>query len=126
MEWPFAHLVGVIDLLGGKAVHAIAGQRAKYQPVRFCDGDAGKLVQHYREIGVRSFYVADLDAIGGGPLQAGLLRELGASVDGDLLVDPGWSGSEPDEVLDVIGELIDEHSCLAVIAATETRGCFRN
>jgi phosphoribosylformimino-5-aminoimidazole carboxamide ribotide isomerase len=120
VEWPFENMVGVIDLLGGKAVHAIAGQRAKYKPVSFCDGDAGKLLQYYHRLGIRSFYIADLDSIGGGQLQAGLLQELGSQVDGDLLVDPGWSGSESYEVLEVIGELVDENSGCGVIAATET------
>ena len=110
MEWPFENMVGVIDLLGGKAVHAIAGERAKYKPVSFCDGDAGKLLQYYQRLGIRSFYIADLDSIGGGQLQAGLLQELGAHVDGDLLVDPGWSGSESYEMLEFIGELADGHS----------------
>lgn len=120
VEWPFDHIVGVIDLLDGKAVHAVAGLRAKYRPVSFCDGDAGKLIQYYHRLGIRSFYIADLDSIAGGPLQASLLQELGSDLDGDLLVDPGWSGSESDDVLEVIGELADEHSFLGVIAATET------
>lgn len=119
-EWPFSELVGVIDLAGGKAVQAIAGEREKYQPVQSCGGDPVTLVQQYRELGIRSFYIADLDAICGQPLQLTVLDEIASEVDHDVLVDLGWSGAESASVVDAVSELIEAHSCLRIIAATET------
>ena len=57
------HIVGVIDLLDGQAVHAIAGNRNQYQPIAFCNGDPLALVAYYRTFGLSALYVADLDAI---------------------------------------------------------------
>lgn len=119
-EWPFRQIAGVIDLAGGKAVHAIAGERAGYQPVQSCGGDPVTLVRQYRELGVRAFYIADLDAIGGQGLQATLLDEMAAEIDGDVLIDLGWSGAESEPVVQAISALVDSHPYLGIIAATET------
>ena len=62
-------IVGVIDVRGGRAVHAVAGQRTQYAPVRTAagmpvQGDPGALARAYvNALGVREVYVADLDAI---------------------------------------------------------------
>ncbi len=61
-----AELIGVIDLRGGRAVHAIAGQRHLYGEVAadgIVAGDAWALAERYRRCGVTSLYLADLDAI---------------------------------------------------------------
>lgn len=77
-------VIGVLDLLGGRAVHARAGRRAAYAPVRAAagvpvDGDARALAQTYRDVlGVRELYAADLDAIQGGPPQQALVRDVAA------------------------------------------------
>ncbi|TMS57645.1 nickel transporter [Imbroritus primus] len=74
------HIIPVIDLLGGCAVHARRGQRAHYQPVasRLCDGSAPADVASamLAYCAADTLYVADLDAIGGGPVQAAVLRTL--------------------------------------------------
>jgi len=119
-DWPFRRLVGVIDLAGGKAVHAIAGERSSYQPVQSCGGDPVTLVRQYRELGIRSFYIADLDAIRGQPLQTTLLDEMAAEMEGDILVDLGWSGAESKPVVQAVTALVEAHPCLGIIAATET------
>lgn len=119
-EWPIENIVGVVDLLDGKAVHAIAGDRANYQPVAFCVGDPIALAQHYRRRGVQSLYVADLDAISGRPLQVDLLRRLGALFDGEMIVDPGWRGPESHATLKSICNLLDAGVCSGVIASTES------
>jgi uncharacterized protein related to proFAR isomerase len=68
-------IVGVIDLRGGRAVHAHAGARERYAPVRrvadvAIDGDAVALARTYVEkLSVDALYVADLDAIAGGAPQ---------------------------------------------------------
>jgi phosphoribosylformimino-5-aminoimidazole carboxamide ribotide isomerase len=64
-------IVGVIDLKGGRAVHAVGGRRDAYQPVarvggERIDGDALALAHAYRDgLGLDELYVADLDAIAG-------------------------------------------------------------
>lgn len=63
-------LVGVIDLLGGHAVHARGGYRDRYRPVTraagaaISPGDAVALARAYvSTLGLSSLYVADIDAI---------------------------------------------------------------
>lgn len=88
----------MLDLAHGTAVHARAGDRARYEPVRSvlapgADGDAVALLRAYREgLGAAACYVADLDAIQGGAVQRALLRELATLATGfagPLLVDAG-------------------------------------
>ncbi len=88
----------MLDLSHGVAVHARAGDRSRYEPVRSvlapgADGDPVALLRAFRAtLGVRECYVADLDAIGGGAMQRSVLRELGAletPFSGPLLVDAG-------------------------------------
>jgi HisA/HisF family protein len=87
-------IIPVIDLASGIAVHARAGPRAGYAPVRslLTEGTAGDplaLMRAFRErLGTGSSYVADLDAIQGGPVQGGMLRALAAGDDA-ILVDAG-------------------------------------
>jgi phosphoribosylformimino-5-aminoimidazole carboxamide ribotide isomerase len=64
-------VVGVIDLKGGAAVHAVRGERERYRPVRSViggdDGDALALARGFRDaLKLEEIYVADLDAIVGG------------------------------------------------------------
>ncbi|MDE0866365.1 MAG: HisA/HisF-related TIM barrel protein [Rubripirellula sp.] len=119
-EWLCEQIVGVIDLMGGQAVHAVAGHRQQYQPVCFCGGDPFQLLQFYLDRGVTSFYVADLDAIRFNRLQAPVLHALAAEVDGEILLDPGWSGTETDQACAEIRKLVTSNAGTRVIAATET------
>ena len=62
-------IIGVLDLAAGRAVHARAGIRESYMPIRqvgdtAIDGDAMALARVYiGQLGVDELYVADLDAI---------------------------------------------------------------
>lgn len=63
-------VIGVVDLLAGRAVHARAGQRDRYAPVQAVagltieTGDALALARAYvHRLGLTELYVADLDAI---------------------------------------------------------------
>lgn len=63
-------IIGVIDMLGGRAVHARAGSRDRYAPVQTAAGwpiDPGNvrtLAEVYTDVlGISEIYAADLDAI---------------------------------------------------------------
>ena len=62
-------IIPVIDLCQGQVVHAVAGQRDRYRPVRsqLCaDSDPGNVVQAFLNIHpFATIYIADLDAIKG-------------------------------------------------------------
>jgi phosphoribosylformimino-5-aminoimidazole carboxamide ribotide isomerase len=97
IEWVM-QLIPVLDLAHGVAVQARAGDRARYAPVESAltpggAGDPLALIQAYRDIlGARECYVADLDAIQGGDIQRGPLRDLArAGASSGLLVDAGIS-----------------------------------
>jgi phosphoribosylformimino-5-aminoimidazole carboxamide ribotide isomerase len=90
-------ILGVVDLLGGHAVHAKAGSRDQYEAVRmitptrrpFADGDPVGLAQWYiRDLGVAELYAADLDAIQGRPRQDALVASL-AEIGAPLWLDAG-------------------------------------
>lgn len=114
-------LIGVIDLKQGQAVHAKAGERSKYQPVRFgADdsnyGDAFALARHYHQLGLRRLYIADLDSIQRRPPQSELLSQMAAEFASwdEVLVDVGWRDGLglPTPVLDAPN--------VSIIAATES------
>lgn len=82
-------IIGVIDLLAGRAVHARAGRRVGYQPVGCAggsavDGEALTLAQTYLTwAGLDDLYIADLDAIqGSAPQDAAIaaVTALGAPI----------------------------------------------
>jgi phosphoribosylformimino-5-aminoimidazole carboxamide ribotide isomerase len=62
-------IVGVLDLMGGVVVRGVAGRREQYRPVvsALCRSSApADVARALRDAyGLREFYVADLDAIGG-------------------------------------------------------------
>jgi phosphoribosylformimino-5-aminoimidazole carboxamide ribotide isomerase len=82
-------VIPVIDLKGGVAVHAVRGHRERYRPLqsRIAEGsDPVRITRAVRErLGLDELYVADLDAIAGGPgspdVVAALAREARVMVD---------------------------------------------
>jgi len=89
-------VLGVLDLLNGRAVHARAGDRAHYRPVQVIAGarielgDAQAVARIYQDhYGLTELYAADLDAITGQPSQDRVVRDL--AVLGDLWLDAGVS-----------------------------------
>ena len=89
-------VLGVLDLLNGRAVHARAGDRAHYRPVqviagaRIEPGDAQAVARIYQDhYGLTELYAADLDAITGQPSQDRVVRDL--AVLADLWLDAGVS-----------------------------------
>ena len=83
-------LFGVIDLVDAVAVHGVKGERSKYAPIPFCEGDANALTLHYFSLGIRSAYVADLDAIQGGEAQWEQYEQLLRLGFDRLMIDLGW------------------------------------
>jgi phosphoribosylformimino-5-aminoimidazole carboxamide ribotide isomerase len=82
----------VLDLMAGRAVAARRGERATYAPVRSVlasgEGDALALARAFRDVlGCVEWYVADLDAIRGGPPQWPLVLALADLGGGRLLLD---------------------------------------
>ncbi len=73
-------LIPVIDLLGGQVVRGVKGQRQTYRPIvsKLCRSSdpvtvARTLVEH---CAADRLYVADLDALAGGPAQRAALRAV--------------------------------------------------
>jgi phosphoribosylformimino-5-aminoimidazole carboxamide ribotide isomerase len=83
-------VVGVIDLQGGTAVHAVRGERERYRPL----GDPLALARSY---GLDELYVADLDAIAGGDLQGEIIAALAREA--QVMVDAG--ATDPQRLLDL-------------------------
>ena len=87
-------VLGVLDLLAGRAVHARGGRRDSYEPVRTVagvaiDGDAVELARTYlRHLGLTEFYAADLDAIANRPPQDTLVASI-AALGAPLWLDAG-------------------------------------
>ena len=87
-------VLGVLDLLAGRAVHARGGRRESYEPVRTVagvaiDGDAVELARTYlRHLGLTEFYAADLDAIANRPPQGTLVASI-AALGAPLWLDAG-------------------------------------
>jgi phosphoribosylformimino-5-aminoimidazole carboxamide ribotide isomerase len=116
-----ARLVGVIDLRGGQAVHAVAGDRARYRAVPFCSGSVAELVRHYQRLGVKAFYLADLDAIGGGDPDVATIHAVCRSAAAtEVVADVGWRGDESAAKRAAIERLSASCPALRWIAATET------
>ena len=80
-------IIGVIDLLGGRAVHAKGGCRDAYRPLDAAadvpvNGDPAVLAGVYcGTLGLEELYVADLDAIAGGDEQEAAVRAIVSPVD---------------------------------------------
>jgi phosphoribosylformimino-5-aminoimidazole carboxamide ribotide isomerase len=82
-------VIPVIDLKSGAAVHAVRGERERYRPLRselVAGSDPVRVARAVREaLGLDELYVADLDAIAGGPphreVVAALAREARVMLD---------------------------------------------
>ena len=97
-------VVGVIDLKGGTAVHAVRGERERYRPL----GDPLAIA---RGLPVEELYVADLDAITGAGDNAEVIRALAREA--RVMVDAGVSEPERARALLELG--VDR-----VVVGTET------
>ncbi|EMB14954.1 HisA/HisF-related TIM barrel protein [Rhodopirellula europaea] len=118
-------LIGVIDLMDGIAVHGIAGKRSQYQPIGELSDNECSLLHWYRSIGIRRFYVADLNGLMGTDRQRDALLTLAREVRRDeiLWIDCGWAGSVSQVDQDWLKQMnrsIANGASLRWIIATET------
>jgi phosphoribosylformimino-5-aminoimidazole carboxamide ribotide isomerase len=70
----------VLDIRDGQAVHAVAGRRDFYRPLQstlHAGSDPVEIARSVQDaLGLPSLYVADLDAIAGGPPRVAIYRRL--------------------------------------------------
>jgi len=109
-------VVPVLDVMGGRAVHAVGGDRGRYRPVRSIiapGDDPRELARGFRDaLGLETLYLADLDAIAGRGPSLPLYRHL-SGLGTALRVDAGVrTAGDVSPLLTVDG--------LAVIAGSET------
>jgi len=113
-------VVPVLDVLRGEAVHAVGGERARYQPLRSIlhpTSDPLELARAYRDtLGLSSLYLADLDAITGGTANAPLYRSI-AGLGLDLWID---SGLKDERDLPPLLDLDSER--ISIVAGLESLG----
>ena len=120
MSWAAGfELLGVIDLLDGQAVHAVAGRRHSYRPLKLpnhTDGDPLALVEYYLNAGASGIYVADLDGIVRSHADWRVLRAI-AETRRPLFIDVGLR--EPTDLIAATRRL-DRFNEVTWIVATET------
>ncbi len=124
------HLIGVIDLLSGDAVHGIAGHRERYQPIqglcwsgRVADGHPLALATWYREqFSIRNFYIADLDALQNKVQQRAAIESLikSGDVSDRWLIDAGINNRDLTSQSQWMREVAASHSEVEWILASES------
>ncbi|HZB78109.1 MAG TPA: HisA/HisF-related TIM barrel protein [Solirubrobacteraceae bacterium] len=108
-------VIPVIDLKSGAAVHAVRGERERYRPLRseiVAGSDPIRAARALRRaLGLDELYVADLDAIAGGPADRELLAALAREA--RVMVDAGVTEA-------AVVRLLLEGGAARVVIATET------
>lgn len=90
-------VIPVIDILNGKAVHAVRGIRNQYQPLQssLCNSaEPLAVAEAFRNLGFNLLYVADLDAIIDCSTNFEVFRQISAKTGLTLLVDAGITNLE--------------------------------
>lgn len=86
------HVIPVIDILGGRVVHAVRGRRKEYQPLKsnLCAStDPVDVAVTLKVLGFSELYVADLDAITGGQVNFSIFKNITDKTGLELMVDAG-------------------------------------
>jgi phosphoribosylformimino-5-aminoimidazole carboxamide ribotide isomerase len=108
-------VIPVIDVKSAAAVHAVRGERQRYRPLHSeiaAGSDPVRVTRAVREaLGLAELYVADLDAIAGGPAQRDVIAALAREA--RVMVDAGVT-----EVADV--RMLLELGAARVVIGTET------
>ena len=110
-------VIPVLDILGGEVVHAVAGERHLYKPIKSVLVDSSNplyVAKSFREDLARTqLYAADLDAIIGSGDNSKVLREIKQTLDFTMMVDTG--AKTLDDAMKVIQQGFDY-----VVLGTET------
>ncbi|HEQ78539.1 MAG TPA: HisA/HisF family protein [Euryarchaeota archaeon] len=69
-------IIPVIDIMNGKAVHAIRGERNNYKPLKSIYSDISDPVEIAENLPYKRIYVADLDAIMGDNSNFKIIEEI--------------------------------------------------
>ncbi len=111
----------VMDLHAGQVVHAVAGQRECYQPIRsrlaaFADPHqvAAAVTRRW---GIRAAYVADLDALAGAEPDVNSVRAIMAA-GMQVILDAGVGDSE--RAAQVLAGFSDEPALSGIVVALES------
>jgi len=100
-------LIPVLDLKDGLVVHAVAGQRARYQPIQSVLVNTPEPLSVLRALREKlrcdEFYVADLNAIQGQANHYQLIARLAAEPGVKLLVDAGANTAQEVQALLSLG-----------------------
>lgn len=113
-------IIPVIDLLGGKVVHAIAGDRERYKPIKSVltkVPDPLQTARAFLNLGLKELYIADLDAIltkGDNLDSVGLIASESGT---DVMVDAGFR-------IAAEAEAYVERGIKKIVLATETLESF--
>lgn len=95
-------VIPVIDILNGKAVHAVRGKRSEYQPLQsvLCDStEPLEVAKAFKRLGFHELYVADLDAIIDCSLDFQVFKQIADKTGLDLMVDAGITSLERAKIL---------------------------
>jgi phosphoribosylformimino-5-aminoimidazole carboxamide ribotide isomerase len=85
-------IIPVIDVLGGRVVHAVRGRRKEYQPLKsiLCTStDPVDVAVALKALGFGELYVADLDAITCGQANFSIFKNIADKTGLELMVDAG-------------------------------------
>jgi phosphoribosylformimino-5-aminoimidazole carboxamide ribotide isomerase len=109
-------IIPVIDVLGGRVVHAVRGRRKEYQPLKsnLCAStDPMDVAAALKALGFGELYVADLDAITGGQANFSIFKNIADKTGLELMVDAGIDDLKK-------AEIVLENHVSKVIIGTET------
>lgn len=109
-------IIPVMDLMGGKVVHAVRGQREQYKPIestltRF--SDSVSIAMAFKNLGLKELYIADLDAIRSVGHNMGFIEQIAARSHMDIMLDAGFRRA--DEV-----KAYAKRGIRKIVLATET------
>ena len=109
-------IIPVIDVLGGRVVHAVRGRRKEYQPLKsiLCAStDPVDVAAALKSLGFDELYVADLDAITRGQANFSIFKNIADKTGLELMVDAGIDNLKK-------AESVLESHVSKVIIGTET------
>lgn len=109
-----------MDLLNGKVVHGVGGEREKYEPVESSLADSSDpldVAMAFQNLGLKELYVADLNAISFNGHNLDSIGDLISSTQLKVMIDGGFRrGREAEEYID--------KGASKIVFATETLKSF--